>query len=387
MKRSIAAVLTLLTLLSLTACGGRQEILLPEIPEETTQTTEPEMEIEVIDPQEEALNARLAQMTTEEKVGQLFFVRMPVDTEVTDVSAYHLGGYVVFWRNIKERTAQELTDLLSACQAAADIPLFLGTDEEGGSVVRFSLNRDLRPASFSSPRFLYDNGGLQALTDTCAEKDAFLRQFGINVTLAPVADCATEESAFIYPRTVGNSPAETAECIRTMVEQMAADGMGACLKHFPGYGNNVDTHTAVAVDGRPYTQFVTEDFLPFQAGIKAGAPFVLVSHNIITCMDPDLPASLSPAVHDILRNTLGFEGLIITDDLTMAAVAEYVENGSAAVQAILAGNDMIITTDYPTQIAQVLEAVENGTLPMDTVDAACRRVLRVKMDMGLLNQL
>ena len=384
MKRLIALVLTLLILLSLTACGGRQEIFPPETAEEITQTAEPEIETEMIDPQEEKLNSLLAEMTTEEKVGQLFFGRMPVDTEVADVSAYHLGGYVVFWRNIKERTAQELTDLLSACQSAAEIPLFLGTDEEGGTVVRFSLNSNLRTAAFSSPRFLYDNGGIDTLVTNCAEKDTFLQQFGINVNLAPVADCATEESAFIYPRTVGNSPVETAECVSAMVSQMVSDGMGCCLKHFPGYGNNVDTHTAVAVDDRPYTQFVTEDFLPFQAGIRAGAPFVLVSHNIITCMDSEFPASLSPAVHDILRNTLGFEGLIITDDLTMAAVAEYVENGSAAVQAILAGNDMIITTDYPTQIAQVLEAVENGTLPMDTVDTACRRVLKVKMDMGLI---
>lgn len=384
MKRLTALVLTLLILLSLTACGGRQEIFPPETAEEITQTAEPEMKTEIIDPQEETLDALMASMTTEEKVGQLFFGRMPVDTEVEDVSAYHLGGYVVFWRNIRERTAQELTDLLSACQNAAEIPLFLGTDEEGGTVVRFSLNSNLRTAAFSSPRFLYDNGGIDALVTNCAEKDTFLRQFGINVNLAPVADCATEESAFIYPRTVGNSPVETAECVSAMVSQMVSDGMGCCLKHFPGYGNNVDTHTAVAVDDRPYTQFVTEDFLPFQAGIRAGAPFVLVSHNIITCMDSELPASLSPAVHDILRNTLGFEGLIITDDLTMAAVAEYVENGSAAVQAILAGNDMIITTDYPTQIAQVLEAVENGTLPMDAVDAACRRVLKVKMDTGLM---
>ena len=384
MKRLTALVLTLLILLSLTACGGRQEIFPPETAEEITQTAESEIETEIIDPQEEKLNSLLAEMTTEEKAGQLFFVRMPVDTEVADVSAYHLGGYVVFWRNIKERTAQELTDLLSACQSAAEIPLFLGTDEEGGTVVRFSLNSNLRTAAFSSPRFLYDNGGIDALVTNCAEKDTFLRQFGINVNLAPVADCATEESAFIYPRTVGNSPVETAECVSAMVSQMVSDGMGCCLKHFPGYGNNVDTHTAVAVDDRPYTQFVTEDFLPFQAGIRAGAPFVLVSHNIITCMDSEFPASLSPAVHDILRNTLGFEGLIITDDLTMAAVAEYVENGSAAVQAILAGNDMIITTDYPTQIAQVLEAVENGTLPMDTVESACRRVLKVKMDMGLI---
>ena len=387
MKRVLSLLLSLLILLSLTACGGRQELLSPArdvppaeeiLPEEETVPEEP------IDPREAQLDALLAEMTAEEKVGQLFFVRMPVGTEAEDVSRYHLGGYVVFWRNIKERSAGELTDLLAACQSQAEIPLFLGTDEEGGSVIRFSLNRLLRPESFSSPRYIYDNGGLEALRTNCAEKDAFLQQFGINVTLAPVADCATDENAFIYPRTVGSSPEEAARCVETMVQQMCADGMGSCLKHFPGYGNNVDTHTLVAVDERPYEQFEAEDFLPFQAGIDAGAPFVLVSHNIINCMDADLPASLSPAVHLILRQRLGFEGLIITDDLTMEAVAAYVENGSAAMQALKAGNDMIITTDYPTQIGQVLAAVADGTLDMSTVDTACRRVLRVKMDMGLM---
>lgn len=384
MKKLLALLLALLTLLSLAGCGERQALLPEEdVSEASVPAYNAEPEIPV-DPVEARLDEIMAGLSTEEKVGQLFFVRMPIGTEVSDVSLYHLGGYIVFWSNIEDKTAEEITSLFSACQAEAKIPLFLGTDEEGGSVVRFSLNRNLRAASFSSPRSLYAGGGMDALAENCAEKDAFLRQFGVNVNLAPVADCTSDQSAFIYSRTVGNSPSETADCIDTMVRQMVSDGMGCCLKHFPGYGNNVDTHTGVAVDERPYSQFVSEDFLPFQSGIAAGAPFVMVSHNIINCLDPDLPASLSPAVHNVLRDTLGFEGLIITDDLAMAAVAEYVENGSAAVQALLSGNDMIITTDYPTHIGQVLNAVESGVLPMDTVDTACRRVLRGKIELGLL---
>ena len=387
MRRLLALLLILLTLLSLTACGERQEILPEESTEAAEQTQPAEATLpqpEIIDPVEVRLDALMAEMTLAERVGQLFFVRMPLETEVADVSGYHLGGYVVFWRNIRYKSAAELADLLAACQAEAKIPLFMGTDEEGGSVVRVSLNSLIRQAPFSSPRYIYNMGGLDALRADSAEKDALLKSVGINVNLAPVADCATDQSAFIYDRTVGSSPTEAAQCVRTMVEQMRADGMGSCLKHFPGYGNNVDTHSAIAEDTRPYEQFVAEDFIPFQAGIDAGAPFVLVSHNIIDCMDPTLPASLSPRVHEVLRQELGFEGLIVTDDLTMAAVAAYVENGSAAVQALLAGNDMIITTDYPTQIEQVLDAVADGSLPTEIVDSACRRVLRVKMEMRLM---
>jgi beta-N-acetylhexosaminidase len=111
---------------------------------------------------------------------------------------------------------------------------------------------------------------------------------------------------------------------------------------------------------------------------------VLVSHNIITCLDPELPASLSPEVHRLLRESLLFDGVVMTDDLAMEAVAAYAEDGAVAVMSIQAGNDLVLTSDYRTQIPKVLEAVENGTLSMDTIDAACRRVLTWKQALGLI---
>ena len=132
--------------------------------------------------------------------------------------------------------------------------------------------------------------------------------------------------------------------------------------------------------------FTESDFLPFSAGMAAGegTTAVLVSHNIVECMDPELPASLSPAVHEVLRRELGFDGVVMTDDLAMDAVAAYAGDGSVAVMALQAGNDLVLTTDYRTQIPKVLEAVENGTLSMDRVDQACRRVLTWKQNLGLL---
>ena len=124
--------------------------------------------------------------------------------------------------------------------------------------------------------------------------------------------------------------------------------------------------------------FETADLLPFKAGIEAGAPFVLVSHNIVNCMDPELPASLSPAVHKILREECGFDGIAITDDLAMDAVKAYAKDGAVAVLALQAGNNMVVTTDYRTQIPAVIAAVQEGALEESVIDDACLRVLRCK---------
>jgi beta-N-acetylhexosaminidase len=206
------------------------------------------------------------------------------------------------------------------------------------------------------------------------------------VNLAPVCDLSTDPGDFIYDRAAGRDALGTAEYVDAAVDTMRMDGMGSVLKHFPGYGNNVDTHTGIAVDDRPYEQFVSEDFIPFEAGISSGSDTtaVLMSHNIVQCMDDTLPASLSPEVHRILREELGFEGAVMTDDLAMDAVAAYAADGAVAVMAIEAGNDLILTTDYRTQIPKVLEAVASGRLSESDIDTACRRILAWKTALGLL---
>ena len=171
-----------------------------------------------------------------------------------------------------------------------------------------------------------------------------------------------------------------------VVGAMRSSGIGSVLKHFPGYGDNADTHTGAARDDRPMETFLESDFLPFRAGIAAGGDTaaVLVSHNVVSCMDESLPASLSPAVHEILRRELDFNGVVMTDDLDMRAAAACAGDGSVAVMALEAGNDLLILSDYRTQIPKVLEAVENGGLSEETVDDACRRVLTWKQALGLI---
>ena len=356
----------------------------PIQPEEPAEPEEPEP-----DPRQEAIDALLSGMTLEEKVGQMFFVRCPDVQAAEKVSEYHLGGYLLFGRDFQTSTgdwltAEAFTANVAAYQAASEIPLLIGVDEEGGTVARATRNPNLFSAKRQSPQAVYAQGGMEAVLEDTRQVNQGLLSYGINVNFAPVADVSTDSSDFIYDRSFGQNAAATADYVAQVVAEMDTVGIGSVLKHFPGYGSNADTHTGVAIDERPRETFVSEDFLPFQAGIDVGADCVLVSHNVVTCMDDTLPASLSPAVHQVLREELGFTGVVLTDDLAMDAVEAYAEDGSVAVLAVLAGNDMIVTTDFTTQIPQVIAAVEAGTIDESRIDQAVSRVLGWKYDLGLL---
>lgn len=323
-------------------------------------------------------------MTLEEKVGQMFIARCP-ETDAAQLAAdYHLGGYILFGRDFKDKTAEQVTADIQSYQGAAEIPLLIAVDEEGGTVNRMSSNPNLRSSPFRSPQSLYSEGGLELVRSDAQEKCRLLESLGININFAPVCDVSQDPADFIYDRTLGRDAQETSQYVAAVVETMAEEGMGSVLKHFPGYGNNTDTHTGVAYDDRPYDTFLTSDFLPFQAGIAAGADMVLVSHNIVSAMDEASPASLSPEVHRVLREDLGFTGVIVTDDLVMDGVRDFAGDDEAAVLAVQAGNDLICCTDFQTQVPAVLAAVESGEITGEQIDAAVLRVLTMKLRLGIL---
>lgn len=326
----------------------------------------------------------LGGMTLEEKVGQMFIARCP-ETDAAQLAAdYHLGGYILFGRDFKDKTAEQVTADIQSYQGAAEIPLLIAVDEEGGTVNRVSSNPNLRSSPFRSPQSLYSEGGLELVRSDAQEKCRLLESLGININFAPVCDVSQDPADFIYDRTLGRDAQETSQYVAAVVETMAEEGMGSVLKHFPGYGNNTDTHTGVAYDDRPYDTFLTSDFLPFQAGIAAGADMVLVSHNIVSAMDEASPASLSPEVHRVLREDLGFTGVIVTDDLVMDGVRDFAGDDEAAVLAVQAGNDLLCCTDFQTQVPAVLAAVESGEITEEQIDAAVLRVLTMKLRLGIL---
>lgn len=330
------------------------------------------------------LDILIADMTTEEKVGQLFLARCPDANAIEDISTYHLGGYILFAKDFQNETPESIQQTIAAYQDASPIALLIAVDEEGGTVTRISSNTAFRSERFASPRKLYASGGLDALLEAEKEKCSLLSSLGINVNMAPVCDITTDSSAFMYRRSLGLSPEETGNVISEMVRTMNDGGIGSVLKHFPGYGNNSDTHTAIAVDSRTLEELESYDLFPFRAGIEAGCGAVLVSHTIVEALDSELPASLSPQAHQYLRKKMGFDGVIITDDLVMQAVTDAYGAGEAAVLAVLAGNDLLCSTEYAVQYEAVLAAVNDGRISADLLDSAVRRVLQWKMNLNII---
>ena len=323
-------------------------------------------------------------MTVEEKAAQLFFVRCPDIGAQELIGSMQPGGLLLFSRDFEGLSSDQVMVKLSGYQAKAKIPLLIGTDEEGGTVTRVSSNPQLRESRFPAQRALFAEGGAELLRRTEEDKCDFLKSLGINVNFAPVCDLSDDPAGFMYPRSLGLPAEETAKVIAEIVQVYGEKQTGCVLKHFPGYGNAADTHEGIVYDDRALEIFQLADFLPFAAGIEAGAECVMVAHNIVPCVDADIPVSLSPAWNAVLREQLGFEGVIITDDLGMGAIEEYTDSASAAVDAVLAGNDMLCCSNYDTQYPAVLEAVRNGTIEEARINESVLRILHWKRELGLL---
>lgn len=329
----------------------------------------------------------LSDMTLEQKVGQLFLLH-GYDTFADNLPAaeqYNAGGIILFAGFFENAAKESVIESVAAYQAAASTPLFIGIDEEGGVVSRISLYPQFRNAIFQSPRSLMQAGGEELVRSDTDEKCELLKSLGINLNLAPVSDVSTDQKDFIYERSAGDSKASEAY-VRAFVEESVKNSVGSCLKHFPGYGDNEDTHIGVSVDKRPYEKFENCDFVPVRAGIKAGVGFVMVSHNIVECMDAENPASLSSEVHRILREELGFSGIAISDDLGMDAIATQYGIGEAAVRAIECGNDMITTSNLAEQYEAVLEAVQSGRISVGRIDESVLRILEYKIELGIITE-
>ena len=319
-------------------------------------------------------------MTLEEKIGQMLFPRFNLTNYTDDIPIKKPGGFVLFAYDFvfnETFIQQYINKSQELSEANVGLPLGLAVDEEGGTVVRVSpYHRD--EGGFPSPQQIYNESGNDGILKIDQEKRDLLRKFFLNVNLAPVADISYNSSDYIYDRTLGRGPEESAEYIEKDVEGYVNDNFTCCAKHFPGYGNNIDTHGDIAIDKRSYEQFQNEDFLTFEAAIRKQIPMILVSHNIVLCKDKKYPASLSKAWHDILRNELNYTGLILTDDLSMGAIKKYTDNISEAVLAVNAGNDILLTSDYYKHYDALMKAADDGKITEETVDKACKRIIAWK---------
>ncbi len=337
--------------------------------------------------EEDKLGSFIEKMTLEEKVGQLFLARNPKNREsgIELIKEKKVGGIIFFGSDFKRSDPKSFRSLISEYNEVSDIPLLTAVDEEGGTVCRASLYPKFRSERFASPAELYEAGGLERVLEDTREKTEFLLDLGLNFNLAPVADISTDEGDFIYKRALGRGRDEVAEYISTVVSEMNKGGILSALKHFPGYGNNEDTHTGIAYDKRSIESLWENDLVPFKRGIEAGAPVVMVSHNVILSIDGERPASLSPEVISLLRDEMGFCGVIMTDDLSMDAIGDFTESGEAAVLAVMAGADLLCCSDTERQYEAVIQAVYEGRISEERIELSVRRILEAKEKIGIFS--
>ena len=330
----------------------------------------------------------LNKMTLDEKLGQLYFAHSTgnFDQMKQDVKKYHLGGITLFAPDFTNRTHTKFLNEIRAYQSNSKFGLLIATDQEGGTVTRIDSNSQISKRHFPSPAEIYQQSGLTGIRKEDSTVAKILKQNGINMNFAPVADVALNKDSFIYKRTLEQDYQTTAKYIPIAVKAIQQEHVASCLKHFPGYGDAADTHTGFAQINKPLLKYQTNDLLPFKTGIHAGVDSIMVSHIIIKSIDATKPASLSPAVHHLLRYNLNYHNIIITDDLQMGAITHYANkyNTVPDVLALEAGNDMLLGGNYQKNILIIKKAIQNNKISIRQINQSVKRILRLKEKLGIL---
>lgn len=342
----------------------------------------------------------LSSMTLDEKLWQLFFVAPEAltgeeaVTESSDALQQALaekpvGGVILFARNLisREQTVSLLADVKSASRLAP----FLGVDEEGGTVSRVGANRAMGVTQLQDMSVYGANGDASALYGDLYNLAQSLNTLGFNVDFAPVADVTTgSDKNPMKLRSFSSDPERCASMVSVSVGALQDGGVAACLKHFPGYGTaTADDHNGSVSLDRTLEQLERTEFVPFSAGIDKGAYFVMVSHlSVPAVTGDDTPADLSEKlVTELLRNTLHFQNIVITDAQNMGSIAQNYTSAEAAVAALRAGVDMVLMPqDLQEAYDGVAKAIADGVLTEDRIDRSVLRILNVKIQLGLLSE-
>lgn len=339
---------------------------------------------------EEAVS--LSDLSLEEKVGQMIFagIKGTIMTNETKkiISTDQVGGIILFKDNLKEgHQAVTLLNALKEENTNNKVPLFLGVDEEGGRISRLPgltklpTNEDLGKRNDAT--LSYDIGKLLGKE---------VSAFGFNLDFAPVLDInSNPDNPVIGNRSFGKDTEIVSDLgIRTM-EGIQSEQVISVVKHFPGHGDTaVDSHKELPIIQKSLKDLHALELIPFMRAIDRGAEVVMVGHILLPKIDSTYPSSLSEKViTDILRKQLGYEGIIITDDMTMKAVLNTFEIGEAAVSAVKAGNDIVlIAHDYSNVIKAkeaILRAIEAGEITEQRIDESVKRILSIKKKYKLSN--
>ncbi len=363
----------------------------PTVPD-TPEPTDPTPPV-TDDPYAARAQEIMADMTTWEKVCQMFLITPESLTTAATVTRageqtqaslaeYPVGGLVYFARNLE--SSEQVLSMIANTQDYSELGLFIAVDEEGGIVNRLM---DTLGTTYINSMFNYRNEGTLSAHDNAMTIGSDIKAYGFNVDFAPVADVwSNPENTVIGRRAYSDDFAQAAELIKAAVEGFHDAGVICTLKHFPGHGDTAeDSHYASAYVSKTKEELQTQEWLPFQSGIDAGADMVMIGHLSVPALD-DEPATVSEViVTDILRGELGFDGVVITDSLEMSSVSELYDSAELAVRAIEAGIDILLEPQsFRGAVDGVMSAIESGRLREERINESVERILILKLKYGII---
>ena len=375
-----------------------QEETAPDEPEQQDEPVAPEPEPEP--PSEEELRAAvlLEGMTLEQKVYQMFFVTpesltgVESATKAGDATKEALldnpvGGLIYAEKNLEDE--EQVKELLSGTQeyltGGGKMPAFLAIDEEGGDVA--PVANVLETTAFDTMAEIGASEDIDGVSKMGATIAREISALGFNVNFAPIADMTDSNgNEVIGSRSFGTDANLVASLVSSMIRGSQAEGVLNAVSHFPGLGSiNGVAHVERSSIRGSIDELKEHELLPFQAAAEAGVGFIEVSHAVLTALDDQRPCSMSPAVMQLLREDLGFRGIILTDTMDIPAITDHYSTADAAVNAVTAGADMILCPeDLDEAVEALLKAVENGKLTQARIDESVTRILAAKIRLGLI---
>jgi len=355
--------------------------------EETSTVVEEYTEEDLL---EEVVESCISEMSLEDRVAGLFIISPEqltgVDRAVKAgdgtkeaLEKFPVGGLVYFKQNIQSK--EQITEMLANTVSMSKYPIFLAVDEEGDSVARVADT--LKLDKVDSAAEIGAAGDSNNAYETYKKIGSYLCEYGFNLNFAPVADVLTNpDNDTLAKRSFGEDAEVVSSMVAASVKGLEETGVTACMKHFPGQGNaDGDTHDGLTATDRTLEEIRATELQPFAAGMEAGAQMIMVGHIAVPSITEDnTPASLSKKViTDILREEMGYNGVVITDALNMSSITEYYDPAQAAIMALKAGADMILMPeDFETAYEGVLAAVQDGTISEARINDSLKRVYRIK---------
>lgn len=407
MKQWLRSGLIILFVLALTtACtpkqapGTNQGSTAPNVPQSDTPATDTGSGSGLAkgennsSQEQNPIQSKLEQLSTAEKVGQLVLVGVegtaPDDTARKFVEEYHVGGFIFYKNNIDNaKQATAFFNQLKKMNAGNKIPLFLSVDEEGGRVTRMPNEFKALPTA----QIIGASGSTELAAGLGSVIGKELTGFGLNMDFAPVLDVnSNPDNPVIGSRSFGNHAEVVSDMGLAMLQAIEQEGVIPVVKHFPGHGDtSVDSHLGLPVVEHDLERLRQLELVPFASAIENGADVVMIAHLLMPELDNEHPASFSkPVITDLLREELGFQGVVISDDMTMGAVVKHYDIGEAAVKYIQAGGNIVLVGhEKDRQLAVIdalMTAVKNGEIPLDMLDKRVYSILELKEKYGLRDE-